>query len=103
MSALPVVPATCEGCGACCRGWGIDVWNADVGVVPLRLTKVDRFGAREMRQRQGACIALTRDGRCSIYEDRPLARRDFQRGSEECLRKLGTTATRNGNEQRVSP
>ena len=77
MSAPPVaVPASC------------DVWNADVGVVPLRLTKVGQFGAREMRQRGGACIALARDGRCSIYEDRPQVCRDFQRGSEECLRKL---------------
>lgn len=81
------MPSSCEGCGACCRGWGIDVRNADIGVVPLRLTKVDRFGAREMRQRKGACIAL-KGGRCSIYKDRPLVCRDFQRGSEECLRKL---------------
>lgn len=78
------------------------MWNADVGVVPLRLTKVGQFGAREMRQRQGACIALTRGGLCSIYEDRPLVCRDFQRGSEECLRKLGAT-TRKVDEQSVSP
>ncbi len=88
MSALSVVaPASCEGCGACCRGWEIEVWWSDV--VPLRLRKEDRLLGPVMRQRQGACIALTRDGRCSIYEDRPLVCRDFQRGSEECLRKLG--------------
>jgi Fe-S-cluster containining protein len=32
-----------------------------------------------------ACTKLTAEGRCSIYDDRPLVCRDFRPGCNDCL------------------
>lgn len=52
---------------------------------------VEREGARCMDQRSdGACVALDPVTLlCTIYADRPQTCRDFDRGSNLCLRVLG--------------
>lgn len=78
----------CAGCGQCCRVLAIPVECSDVGV-PHEMTvnsddvlDADLYMARD--ERTGHCIALTEDGLCSIYPDRPEACRDFEPGCELC-------------------
>lgn len=76
----------CRTCGACCRGFTVDVDASDE--VPEHLTKQDSLFGWVMRERNGQCIALK--GKvgvgceCSIYEDRPQVCRDCFQGCSVC-------------------
>ncbi len=84
----------CTTCGACCVGLGVNLSAADEARLfadeVLALTRIDSEGVtRSMKQLEGgACIALHRDaaGRflCRIYDRRPDACREFERGSRRC-------------------
>ena len=82
----PLLPPSCDGCGACCKGWLVDVSPCSDNV-PEELVKASRALGHCMRMRDDACIAL-KNNRCSIYENRPKVCRDFERGSKRCLDKL---------------
>jgi uncharacterized protein len=93
----------CQSCGACCviNEGGVTVEKYDT--TPKYLTRSVRnvmgwasweadVGVRRMASKDGACIALQRDGSkcsCSIYDRRPKACRLFERGSQECLDARG--------------
>lgn len=82
--------SACSGCGACCRGLIVEVYGPDP--TPRHLTKLDRPWARYSGQlrlimrsrRDGRCIALREDDRCSIYDSRPTVYRLFQKGEPHC-------------------
>jgi len=81
----------CVGCGACCRGWLVQVDDPGQYVTPLKLTQVRPDGERymSMDEATGACVALDTDRNvCTIYENRPQVCRDFERLSRECWNKL---------------
>jgi Fe-S-cluster containining protein len=92
----------CTTCGACCVGLTVYLSTADEARLSadevLALTQMDSEGRfRQMKQlRGGACIALLRDasGRflCRIYDRRPDACSEFERGSRRChaLREIRT-------------
>lgn len=76
----------CEGCGLCCF-LSVEL-VAGMDDVPDELTEVvddDGYESLQMKIHNGHCIALTEDGRCSIYERRPTVCRDFEFGSDRCL------------------
>ena len=76
----------CRACGACCHGgqW-VPVESTDD--TPEEMTAPgDRFYPAYMRMR---CVALAKRAgryRCTIYADRPSACRDFEPGSDQCIR-----------------
>jgi Fe-S-cluster containining protein len=65
------------------------------------MVKQDRLLGPVMRERNGACIAL-RDGRCSIYEDRPKVCRDFEVGGAECQSRQMVPWANAGQPQRLT-
>jgi Fe-S-cluster containining protein len=90
----------CRSCGACCRGWVVEVErDSDV---PTRLVKDDPVYGPVMRETgipaggnsykntgRGQCVALrgqvgTKVG-CSIYDRRPRVCRQFEVGGDDCL------------------
>jgi Fe-S-cluster containining protein len=77
----------CQDCGACCKGFTVDVESRDEGVPP-KMIKEDRLFGPVMRERDGQCIALSgkvgERVRCRIYEDRPQVCRDFSPGCLLC-------------------
>lgn len=77
----------CRTCGACCKGFTVDVEAQDEGV-PVSMTKEDPLFGLVMRERNGQCIALSgmvgERVWCRIYEDRPQVCRDFFQGCELC-------------------
>jgi Fe-S-cluster containining protein len=88
--AVAASPAAfdCQSCGACCSGLGVDVsWQDDV---PPEMVKYDTLFGPVMRERKRRCIALKGTIGCSvscrIYERRPVVCRDFEPGSDLCLR-----------------
>lgn len=104
--ALPVVTESdCKGCGACCRHVGHPMFRFDQGERSNgeEIPDEDAFLAlpeplkQEMRDyrvrlfRDGddygePCFWLQPDGTCKHHEFRPAACRDFEVGSEDCLR-----------------
>ena len=87
---MPIVelPASCEGCGACCYGLQVDVTDDDLTKhgTPHALTVVEE-GRRYMQQEpddHDRCAALDPKTRlCTIYENRPEVCRVFNRGDTE--------------------
>ena len=77
----------CRTCGACCRGWTVDVGFGDE--VPEHMTKNNPIFGLVMRERNGQCIALKGQVgvkvECRIYEDRPQVCRDCSQGSPVCV------------------
>jgi hypothetical protein len=94
----------CLSCGTCCfstlreyvRVTGDD--HARLGADAERLTAF--VGNRAyMKMADGRCAALRIDGRtgrfaCSVYDRRPDACRDLERGSPACLGELATKGDR---------
>ncbi len=96
-STTPSGPAECRRCGVCC-------FSESPTYVRVSGTDWTRLGAKAeacaqfignrafMRMRAGHCAALKveRDATgtvgffCTVYEDRPQACRDLDRGSPEC-------------------
>jgi Fe-S-cluster containining protein len=84
----------CVRCGACCFGHRVTLDAEDEGRLSvdevLALTRYDaEKDQRVMREgRDARCVALRiEDGRylCSIYERRPSACVEFERGGRRCL------------------
>jgi len=70
----------CKRCGACCRIPHIPVGRKEA--VPRELLDECDCGREfRMKYRNGACIALGKDGLCSIYPNRPKACREWEPGS----------------------
>ena len=93
MTELP----DCQACGRCCGVFEIEVLPDDA--VPVRFTRSVRramgwasweadLGIRRMAVDEGRCRCLKGvfDERvsCTIYDKRPVACRDFKRGSSDC-------------------
>jgi uncharacterized protein len=89
-NTLDNLPA-CAGCGSCCHLVVELVTGVDD--VPEAFV-VEHSGVRCMDQRgNGACVALDSSTRlCTIYERRPKACRDFNRGEALCLKALARFA-----------
>lgn len=99
---LPVpIPSSCHGCGSCCRVYdSVPVADNDPYVpaewtMPSDARIVDRgqVSHREMKLQtvgdKKFCAALDNaTGACTIYNDRPLVCRDFNRGSYNCALTL---------------
>lgn len=75
--------ATCG--GKCCAGWAVEIVPTQDSV-PINLTKWDPLLGTIMRERNGACIAL-KNGRCSIYDQRPGVCRDFKLNGSDCQKQ----------------
>jgi len=80
----------CTKCGACCRGFDVDLVWSDHGV-PEDMTErtTDNIDLFKMRQhKDGSCVALCgnigESVSCSVYENRPSVCRDFQPGNIQC-------------------
>src|SRR5690554_6056438 len=84
LSANRVSCSTCAAC--CCR---LEVMLISDTGVPQRFIDEDAWGGQVMRRLDdGWCAALDRDSmRCTIYERRPLICREFELGSEDCLKE----------------
>ncbi len=82
----------CTQCGLCCTVRGdyacvyvddtecgklADFLGLDLEVLKKRFTFVDEDGWQQLRFRQGRCAFLGAEGRCSVYEARPLQCRTF--------------------------
>lgn len=83
----------CTACDAvCCR---MTVMLSPGDRVPPALVELDDFGIEVMgKNEEGWCIALDqRHMRCSIYELRPAACRDFEMGAESCRSERKAYAT----------
>lgn len=78
----------CLDCAACCVGLDVElVPGMDDVPDPMVEWREEEGGIAVpymMRRATGECIALTVDGRCSIYETRPSECRAFERGSSDC-------------------
>ncbi|TXG79078.1 MAG: YkgJ family cysteine cluster protein [Thermomicrobiales bacterium] len=88
----------CTSCGACCAAFRVDFDPAECddalgGCVPHALA--DRLGANLCRmigtdRLPPRCVALSGSVgsgvQCGIYEQRPSPCREFEAGSEACLR-----------------
>ena len=87
-NVLENIPA-CAGCGHCCHL--LVELVAGVDDVPEELV-VEHSGVRCLDQHgDGACLALDLATRlCTIYDRRPQACRQFERGSGLCRGVLGT-------------
>ena len=90
------MPGDCRTCGACCFSDStsyIDVTERDherLGEWSTELTDMVE-GHRYMRMEDGHCIALEVVGQwlvCSIYDDRPAACHELERGSPPCLAEM---------------
>lgn len=89
------IPERCEGCGACCH-LVVEIMEQDNDVPPELLAAhkfegVDGYEVEyTMRRREdGACIALDPETRlCTIYENRPIVCRDFERGNYQCYQSV---------------
>ena len=78
------VDPPCPSCAACCVGLEAEL-APGLDDVPDELVDVSREGYLVMAQRaDGSCLALA-NGKCSIYERRPLECRRFERGSPDCF------------------
>ena len=86
------IPA-CAGCGRCCHQ--VVELVAGVDQVPEAWV-VEHDGLRCLEQRgDGACVALDPVTRlCTIYDHRPQVCREFERGSELCVKVLARAAQR---------
>lgn len=95
---MPVIPVgkieTCADCAACCHGLEVDLYEADL--VNLEESPLDdaattsaRSGETILRQcgSDERCIALSDDGRCTIYDLRPRVCSDFKMGGVECVQQ----------------
>lgn len=73
---------SCEGCGACCIGTRVELRFGDM--IPPELTEtIDQ--KRYLRREDGHCILLDMETRrCKDYDHRPIACRNFERGSGTC-------------------
>ena len=94
MSPAPP-PLDCQACGACCASFRVDfsVCEAEGGRVPDGLAERLTDSTCRLRGTDHArprCAALTgRIGErvaCAIYEWRPSPCREFEAGSDACLR-----------------
>jgi uncharacterized protein len=83
----------CLACGACCFASNpghLPLSGADhARLLPTEQAALVRFEGTRclMRIREGRCVNLRHDaGRwtCAIYERRPQACRDYERGGEAC-------------------
>jgi Fe-S-cluster containining protein len=94
MPNLPDDLPPCAGCGICCH---LVVELAPGDRVPEELV-VQHDGVSCMEQRgDGACVALDPASRlCTIYEIRPKACRDFERGSALCRKVVARARERVG-------
>lgn len=98
---------TCDGCGACCRHmrspphlvffvdgeWRpIDGAEEDFALLmaapeEARRLKAQRlFEPLDVTPEEAPCVWLDEGGRCRFYAHRPTVCRDFELGSEDCLR-----------------
>ena len=84
-------PFNCTACGACCSYAGKVIVDR-LDTVPDHLTQPAHDPADDRvfmaRESEGRCIALQGEiglsCRCSIYDHRPAACRDFEPGSIAC-------------------
>ena len=94
----------CQTCGACCASFRVDfhvaelaggayAWGDGVPVamtVPVTTTLVRMAGTDSSSDASARCVALSgqvgRSVECSIYAVRPGPCREFEAGSEACLR-----------------
>ena len=98
-SSQPVLPSwpacvrkeeelDCLKCGACC-GPAFDVVEVepDDPVVSKHPEVIGRADGRLhiLRKPTNSCSCLGVDKKCSIYKDRPICCREFERGSENCI------------------
>lgn len=90
---LPVIPVDCKGCGACCshpkdNKW-VEVSAEDAKLIDHNLLQPgDILEFAMLQDEQGRCMALTADGICSIYLNRPAICREVQAGSVICVDSL---------------
>jgi hypothetical protein len=81
----------CDDCrGACCEELEVHWWDLLMpwvwswlrarGLSPLGLVRVGYLGRRLAIR----CRRLGLDGRCEVYQDRPLVCRAYQEGSPAC-------------------
>lgn len=79
---------TCEGCGACCQGWDITLLVEELDRVPEGYWGLSAGEGPLMLRVGGACMAFDPvTKRCTIYDRRPAACREFLLGGYECSRK----------------
>lgn len=81
----------CQKCaGACCSDVMIPtqhVYTPDADTarwLRLHAVAVDTIAGEQLRF-EARCTALTPEGACGIYEDRPTVCREFMRSSSDCL------------------
>jgi len=92
---MPVqqIPASCEGCGACCYGLVVQVVEDDfatfntprefVAVVPDPAGGDPVLAMKQDLADHKRCLALDPESRrCTIYEERPATCRTFTRGDD---------------------
>jgi Fe-S-cluster containining protein len=79
----------CISCGACCaysESWPAFIGNGDGEGIPDEL--ID-FEHERMQCHADRCSALLGEigsrTQCSVYANRPLVCREFQRGSHDCI------------------
>ena len=99
----------CTQCGLCCTVRGdyacvyVDetecrklaaVLGLGPGVLKKRFTFVDEDGWRQLRFEQGRCVFLEGEGRCRVYEGRPMQCRTFPFWSEFIRRGRWTRRVR---------
>jgi uncharacterized protein len=115
MSETKVVVPPCNGCGACCYVYNVQLMSEDLHVVPitpeiLKNNKVEfkprnqripqkylrsiGFGYQWMKRRKdGSCVALDRKtNTCKIYDKRPHACVVYERGTERCKSAINKVA-----------
>lgn len=100
---------TCAGCGRCCRGPGGYVWVTDGEVETLAKAlamTVEAFAAKLLRRTpaglalvdsgSGDCPLLGDDGRCRVYDSRPVQCRTWPWWEENLVsrRRWDAAATR---------
>jgi Fe-S-cluster containining protein len=96
--------SVCE--ATCCRNWDVTLTPEEIASGLFRLEEICRLtraactkeapscGHRKVRlpvQADGACTYLLEDGKCSIYETRPRACRDFRCDSGWYLSSVAST------------
>lgn len=78
---------TCK--GACCESFSVELPKLIFGEartwVEHHATKIEEGENTSVLSLECRCTKLTKDGLCSIYDDRPLICEFFIAGSKDCL------------------
>lgn len=82
---ISVIDKSCEKCrGGCCRKFRVEVTGNDDVSWNMIYVRANTYWMRKQKDRM-TCVALARNGKCTIYDKRPQVCKDFSIGESRCV------------------